>query len=112
VDLEGYEPPDVLVFETDDRDDAGIPRLGDLNVKRNLALVLTHHCQWDTVLMLDDDIGDLSPTAVRAAAAALEHRGATGMIVADFPDNSVVGHALRWTGVPQEVFVTGSALIV
>jgi acetyltransferase-like isoleucine patch superfamily enzyme len=88
------------------------PRLGDLSLKRNLALLLAHLMGWRTVLMLDDDIVDVSAATVRQASAHLGDVAAVGLAVTDFPDNSVYGHARRLAGLRQDVFIGGSALLI
>ena len=113
VDLhEGYRNDQLLPFGTGELPEAAAARLGDLSVKRNLGLLLARLVGWRSVLFLDDDIRDLSPSTVRLAASILRPGRATGMTVEDFPDNSVVCHALRLSGRAQDVFVSGAALAV
>lgn len=88
------------------------PRLGDLSLKRNLALLLARRSGWRTVLMLDDDIVDVSARTAHRAGALLGEAVAVGLAVTEFPDNSVYGHARRLAGLRQDVFVGGSALLV
>jgi hypothetical protein len=111
VDVSDYGPPDLLRFGTD-QSEVRVVRLGDLSRKRNLALYLAHSCSWESILLLDDDIRDLSLAAVRRATGTLRRGGVTGMIAEDFPDNSVVCHARRAAGLPQQVFISGSAMLV
>lgn len=106
-----YEHP-LLHFATSRVPEAGEGRLGMLSVKRNLGLLLGRMLGWSTVLFLDDDIHGLSRTKVEHAARGLSRFDAVGMAVADWPDNSVVCHANRLGGGPQDVFVSGSALLV
>jgi len=87
-------------------------RLGDLSTKRNLALLLARLAGWRTVLFLDDDIVEVRPDTVRSASRYLGAATAVGFPVTDFPDNSVVCHARRLAGECQDVFVSGSALLV
>jgi hypothetical protein len=108
---DGWSSP-LVEFGTADIREATDTRVGDLSLKRNLGLLLAQLVGWRGVLFLDDDIRDLSPRTVLRAAGALRPGWATGMIAEDFPDNSVVCHALRLSGQPQEVFVSGSALAV
>jgi hypothetical protein len=86
--------------------------IGDLSAKRNLGLLISHLSGWQTVLFLDDDIRALTRDLVAKAVAALPTGGAVGMPAREFPDNSVVCHANRRTGYQQDVFVSGSALVV
>lgn len=86
---------------------------GDLSLKRNLGLLIGRAAGWKTVLFLDDDIYGLNSTAVRRAVGGLEHHTVVGMPATEFPDNSVLCHALRTiSGHEQDVFVSGSALAV
>jgi hypothetical protein len=86
--------------------------LGDLSVKRNIGLLVSQLAGWRTVFFLDDDIRGLTPAHVKKAVAALPAGGAVGMPAREFPDNSIVCHANRRTGYEQDVFVSGSALVV
>lgn len=112
IDLHGGWGHDALDFRTGEIPEATRTRVGDLSTKRNLGLLLARVAGWRGVLFLDDDIRDLSPRAVLTAESVLRPGGAVGMIAEDFPDNSVVCHARRLAGIPQDVFVSGSALAV
>jgi hypothetical protein len=87
-------------------------RRSDLSLKRNLGLLLTRMVGWDRVLFLDDDIRGVTAQHMREVASALDRYTAVGMVVDDFPDNSVICHAHRDAGGKQDVFVGGSALAV
>jgi hypothetical protein len=87
-------------------------RVTDLSTKRNLGLLLARMLGWRRVFFLDDDIRNVSAADVRSAVSMLEAYPAAGLLVTDYPDNSVVCHAHRETGGEQEVFVTGAALAV
>lgn len=106
-----YDSP-LLDFRTSSVRLAQVWRLGDLSLKRNLGLLLGHLSGWRSLLFLDDDMRELYPDAVHRAGAALRIGGAVGMPAERFPDNSVVCHARREVGLPQDVFVSGSALLV
>jgi hypothetical protein len=111
VDLpSGYSHP-WLDFATSRATDVASARLGDLATKRNLALLIARMVGWRTVLFLDDDV-TVTCSAVRRATRLLGRASAVGLTVTDFPDNSVVGHAHRLAGGRQEVFVSGSTLLV
>lgn len=84
----------------------------DLSVKRNLGLLLARQAGWQSLLFLDDDIVEVDAATVRAAARRLVPGGAVGIPAREFPDNSVVCHANRLVNPFQDVFVSGSALIV
>lgn len=86
----------------------------DAGNKRNVALLLGRLLGWRRVLFLDDDIGGLAPAEVGNAAAAIAPGGLrmAGWRYPEFPDNSVVCHALRSSGLPQEVFIGAGALLV
>lgn len=87
-------------------------RHGALSTKRNLALLVARLVGWDTILFLDDDIVDLEPELVRAAAERIPAGGAVGLNVAQYPDNSVVCHANRLSGRDQAVFIGAAALVL
>lgn len=84
----------------------------DLSMKRNLGLVLAKMMRWRRVFFLDDDIRDISYPDLQVTVNLLGSFSAAGMWVTDFPDNSIVCHANRMTGGPQDVFVSGAALAV
>lgn len=111
VDLPAGYTHDLLGLRTSAIGDVKVRGLGDLSVKRNLGLLLARLAGWPSVLFLDDDIDDIDPLVVRRAAAALTRCEVVGMVVEDYPDNSVVCHANRLAGGRQDVFVSGSALL-
>ena len=84
----------------------------DLSAKRNLGLVLSRLLGWSRVLFLDDDITELNPADVRQASGLLNAHSAVGLHVGGFPDNSVVCHAYKRAGGPQQSFIGGGALAV
>ena len=75
----------------------------DAGDKRNLALLLSRIAGWERVLFLDDDIYGVDPRHARAAAGLLDRYAAVGLRNVGFPDNSVVCHAFRMIGGPQEI---------
>ena len=97
---------------------AAANRRSDLSLKRNLGLLLARLHGWGKILFLDDDITDrvhgfpigLPTATARRLAAELDLRQIAGLTCRDFPDNSVVCHARRLAGFPQDTFVSGSAL--
>jgi hypothetical protein len=108
----------------------------DLGDKRNLGLLLAVRAGLRTVLFLDDDVralplpngpGQLTPARTTRTTQTLdpeqlacavahllceEATGAVGWTLTDFDDNSVVCHARRALGMPQEQFIGGGALLV
>jgi hypothetical protein len=84
----------------------------DLSTKRNIGLVMAKMLGWQRIFFLDDDIRDVTYPDLRSTVGMLESFSAVGMSVTDFPDNSIVCHANRMTGAPQDVFVSGAALAV
>ena len=85
---------------------------GDLSVKRNLGLLLARMVGWKRIFFMDDDIRGLHPEDLSLTVSMLDRYRVAGLRVADFPDNSVVCHARRKIGDPQDVFVAGSVLAV
>ena len=87
-------------------------RRTDLSAKRNLGLVLGRMLGWSRVLFLDDDITELKADDVRRASGLLSTHTAVGLQVGGFPDHSVVCHAYRQAGGPQQSFIGGGALVI
>ena len=85
---------------------------GDLSTKRNLGLLLARMLGWERIFFMDDDIRSVTPLKLYATASMLGRYRSAAMRVTDFPDNSVVCHAHRDTGAPQDIFVSGSVLAV
>jgi hypothetical protein len=89
---------------------ASADRGSDLSAKRNLGLLLARLNGWHKIVFVDDDITSTGPEAFKRLARRLEHVQIAGMVCRDFPDNSVVCHARRLAGLPQDNFVSGSVL--
>lgn len=91
-------------------------RKSDLSVKRNVGLLMARMLGWQNVFFMDDDIRGLSRQDLARTVSPLDPDRAwyksAGIRVKDFPDNSVVCHARRIVGDPQDVFVSGAALAV
>ena len=111
VELEDGWTSQLLDFRTARFEAATRLRCSDLSTKRNIGLLLARMVGWHRILFLDDDIR-VGAELVRTAAATLRPGRATGMRALHFPDNSVVSHALRAVEIEQDVFVSGSALLV
>lgn len=84
-------------------------RVSDLSVKRNLGLLIARLRGWQRILFVDDDI-DLRRRDVAKVARQLDRHPVAAMRSRYFPDNSVVCHAGRLVGMPQDVFVSGAVL--
>lgn len=100
-------------------------RRNDVGVKRNLGLVLARARSWKNILLLDDDVrrlrSDVGPDSpdfgvgnIADALNALTQEGirCAGWVAEQFADNSVVCHARRLAGLPQDKFVGGGALLL
>jgi hypothetical protein len=87
-------------------------RRTDVSAKRNLALMLSYMLGWSRILFLDDDITKLDPGDVRMAGRLLDKHSAVGLCNDGYPDHSVVCHAYRLAGGPQQAFVGAGALAV
>jgi hypothetical protein len=87
-------------------------RSADTGLKRNLGLLLAHLAGWERIFLLDDDIEVPKPRDLRHAAGMLDSYDGAGLSIGGFPDNSVVCHAYREAGGPQDTFVGGGALAV
>ncbi|OHV75225.1 hypothetical protein BCD48_00390 [Pseudofrankia sp. BMG5.36] len=113
IDLsDGYKHPELDEFETAGVLGAAPAHLGDLYLKRNIGLLLGAAAGWHSLLFLDDDIRDIPADLVQRAVKGLDRFDAVGMCTGHFPDNSVVCHANRLAGGRQDIFVSGSALVV
>jgi hypothetical protein len=118
VDLIAIDVPDpadlhLPAFETS-RLLAGtrFDRRTDTSAKRNLSLMLSHMAGWERIVFLDDDILVGSHDDLSRAVGLLGTYNAVGLSIGGFPDNSVVCHAYRRVGGPQQSFIGGGALAV
>jgi hypothetical protein len=107
-----YSHPVFAGFVTADFADAVAFRESDLSLKRNLGLLIARLAGWQKVLFLDDDIRSLSASDLNRAARFLDQHKLAGFIAKDYPDNSVVRHAQRLSGVEPGVHLSGNALAV
>ncbi|KAF2767258.1 hypothetical protein EJ03DRAFT_376362 [Teratosphaeria nubilosa] len=97
-------------------------RASNLSWKRTLRQMLAVRLGWKFVLFVDDDITPatdgsrtLLPSDLLYALYAMQEDDdlqIVGWPSVDFHDNSVVGHARRVIGLPQDVFITGSAMLL
>jgi hypothetical protein len=86
-------------------------KTSDLSMKRNIGLVLARLLGWERLMFLDDDIYGVSQRHVTELAAALDSHSVSALIPnRGFPDNSVVCHARRLGGKPQDVFASASGI--
>ena len=90
--------------------EANADRESDLSAKRNIGLLLARLHGWNKIVFVDDDMTLSRTDNIARLAGQLEEHQVAGMVVRDFPDNSVVCHARRLAGLPQDVFVTGAVL--
>jgi hypothetical protein len=119
----------ILPFPSNELLVATLHRQNDLGLKRNLGLLIARMCGWEAMLYLDDDIRS-TPASQSASAnarrtdplvrlddvmadfASYPDVHAAGYFQRDMDDNSVVCHARRLVGRPQEIFISGGALAV
>jgi hypothetical protein len=85
-------------------------RESDLSAKRNIGLLLARLHGWNKIVFVDDDVRLARTDNVARLAGQLDRYQVAGMVVRDYPDNSVVCHARRDAGLPQDVFLTGAVL--
>jgi hypothetical protein len=98
-----------LTFATDLFPEALYGRkANDISLKRNIGLLLARMVGWNKILFLDDDLTNL--TGMEEALATDDV--IAGFLVTDFPDNSVVRHAERLSGVEPGIALSGGALVV
>ena len=89
---------------------ANANRQSDLSAKRNIGLLLARLHGWNKIIFLDDDITLSGTDNLARLAWQLDRSQVAGMIVRNYPDNSVVCHARRDARLPQDVFLTGAVL--
>ena len=89
---------------------ANANRDSDLSAKRNIGLLLARLHGWNKIVFVDDDVTLSRTDNVARLAGQLDRYQMVGMIVRDYPDNSVVCHARRAAGLQQDVFLTGAVL--
>ena len=89
---------------------ASANRDSDLSAKRNIGLLLARLHGWNKIVFVDDDVTLSRTDNVARLAGQLDRYQMAGMIVRDYPDNSVVCHARRAAGLQQDVFLTGAVL--
>lgn len=95
------DSPPGITFETSSDDELAAAcsvTTRDLSTKRNLGLVLARMLGWQRLMFLDDDIYGISSQDVNALVAGLSDHSLSGLIIDEFPDNSVVCHAHRLGG--------------
>jgi hypothetical protein len=94
---------------------AADPKYRDVSAKRNLAVALARGAGWRWVVIVDDDVRGLTPGQVGRACGALAADPRLAMVswrLRSFPDNSVVCHARRLVGGPQDVFIGSGAMLL
>ncbi len=84
----------------------------DTSWKRNVGLLYAYLAGWKRIVFLDDDISVPLPSDLCDAVELLDSFDAVGLSIDGFPDNSVVCHAYREIGGPQDTFIGGGALAV
>lgn len=89
---------------------ANANRDSDLSAKRNVGLLLARLHGWNKIIFLDDDVTLSRTDNVARLAGQLDRYQVAGMILGEYPDNSVVCHARRDAGLPQGIFLTGAVL--
>jgi hypothetical protein len=120
----------ILPWRSNEHVVATLHRASDLGFKRNLGLLIGRMCGWEALLYLDDDIRSTPASQpnsanrkphtdplvrlddVLADFATYPDLHAAGYFQRDMDDNSVVCHARRLVGRPQETFISGGALAV
>lgn len=106
-----YSHPLLTDFETDGCSDAMLGRVtNDVGLKRNLGLLVGRMAGWRNLLFLDDDITNIK--GIDEATRLVANAPAAGFTVNEFPDNSVVRHAERLSGVEPGVKLSGGALMI
>jgi hypothetical protein len=89
---------------------ANANRESDLSAKRNIGLLLARLHGWNKIVFVDDDVTLSRTDNIGRLAGQLDSYQVAGMIVWNYPDNSVVCHARRAAGLQQDVFLSGAVL--
>jgi len=84
----------------------------DLPDKRNFAVNYAREEGYSILLLLDDDVGGLTPAVVHAGCQMTEMTPIFGILTGYFPDDSVVGHISSFCGGVGDRFVSGNCLFV
>lgn len=87
-------------------------RKSDLSAKRNAGLLLARMAKWRSILFLDDDICGIPTESIYHGLGLLEHYPVIGFPISDYPDCSVLSHALRTVGGSHNKQISGSALLI
>jgi hypothetical protein len=90
--------------------EANAYRESDLSAKRNIGLLLARLHGWNKIVFVDDDVTLSRTDNIERLGRELDTYQVAGMVVRHYPDNSVVCHARRAAGLPQDVFLTGAVL--
>jgi hypothetical protein len=90
--------------------EANAYRESDLSAKRNIGLLLARLHGWNKIVFVDDDVTLSRTDNIERLGRELDTYQVAGMVVGHYPDNSVVCHARRAAGLPQDVFLTGAVL--
>jgi hypothetical protein len=105
----------VAGLRTADHARGSNPKYLDIAAKRDVALAVARLCGWESFLLLDDDVREITPTQVREAASTTVGGAlapCVSWVLDAFPDNSVVCHARRLVGRRQDSFVGSGAMLV
>lgn len=84
----------------------------DLDMKRNLAVITSQERGYKKILLLDDDIFGFDLNHLKEMTHISDTFHIVGSFPNEFPDDSVCGHICRLTGLPQDVFLSGSFLLI
>ncbi|BCA56908.1 hypothetical protein W02_40480 [Nitrospira sp. KM1] len=84
----------------------------DLPTKRNYALWYARRNRFSRILLLDDDIRDISASIIKHGNSLLQSFMVCGLFVDEFPDTSVTGHAEIVLGEDVRTFLSGNSLFL
>lgn len=82
----------------------------DLPMKRNYALWHAKQSSFKRILLMDDDVVPAANDIIRALGQQLEQFPVAGAVAFEYPDTSVVGHALLVNGAVHRPFLSGNNL--
>lgn len=86
--------------------------LWDLPEKRNYALLFARRKGYKSILLIDDDIRQVTQSSACKGTRLLNRYNVSGCFVSDFPDTSVHGHLERIANREIFPFLSGSFLFI
>lgn len=84
----------------------------DLPIKRNYAILYSREQKINNILLLDDDIRNLTPDILKNGCNLLKNNSVSGCFVDNEIDTSILGHLQKRAGETFYPFLSGSFLFI